>query len=108
MKDELIKGMVLMNIVDNCIVSTTQYILSEKGLRESVDLITNNIQNIAPSIDKVTVRNLDLAFRMVVIKCDYDTVDKIIDLVEIIENKGDLTTMKDICNIQTEWEQLND
>ena len=31
---------------------------------------------------------LDMVFRMVGIDCDIDTVDKIIDLVELIEDKG--------------------
>jgi hypothetical protein len=55
------------------------------------------------SIDKVTTTNLDLAFRMVGIECDRDTTDRIIDIVELLEKKGDKTTMKDICNLKAEW-----
>jgi len=54
-------------------------------------------------IDKVTVTNLDLAFRMVGISCDKETVDKIIDLVELIESKGDDTSMKDVIELKGDW-----
>ena len=56
-------------------------------------------------IDKVTVTNLDLALRMVGISFDKKTIDKIIDLVELLENKGDDTSIKDICELQVEWQQ---
>jgi hypothetical protein len=58
-------------------------------------------------IDKVTVTNLDLALRMVGITFDKKTIDKIIDLVELLEEKGDEVTIKDICSIQEEWKNLN-
>lgn len=54
-------------------------------------------------IDKVTVKNLGLAFRMVGISCNEETIDKVIDLVELIEDKGDDTSMKDICKLEGEW-----
>jgi len=54
-------------------------------------------------IDKVTVQNLHLAFRMCNIDLPKTLTDKIIDLVELIEEKGDDTTMKDIYNLQAEW-----
>ena len=57
-------------------------------------------------IDKVTVTNLDLALRMVGFSFDKKTIDKIIDLVELLENKGDDTSIKDICKLQAEWQQL--
>ena len=56
-------------------------------------------------IDKVTVTNLDLALRMVGISFDKKTIDKIIDLVELLENKGDDTSIKDICELKVEWQQ---
>jgi len=56
-------------------------------------------------IDKVTVTNLDLALRMVGISFDKKTIDKIIDLVELLENKGDDTSIKDIYELQVEWHQ---
>lgn len=59
------------------------------------------------SIDKVTVTNLDLALRMVGITFDHKTIDKIIDLVELIEEKGDEASIKDICELQSSWKSLN-
>ena len=58
-------------------------------------------------IDKVTVTNLDLAFRMVGITFDHKTIDIIIDLVELIEEKGDKASIKDICELQASWQSLN-
>jgi hypothetical protein len=54
-------------------------------------------------IDKVTVTNLDLALRMVGIAFDKKLIDKIIDLVELLEEKGDYVSIKDICELQKEW-----
>jgi hypothetical protein len=55
------------------------------------------------SIDNVTVTNLDVALRMVGISIDKETIDKIIDIVELLETKGDDTSIKDICELQAEW-----
>ena len=55
------------------------------------------------SIDKVTVTNLDLALRMVGVQFDHKTIDKIIDLVELIEEKGDSTSIKDVCELKETW-----
>lgn len=54
-------------------------------------------------IDKVTVVNLDAALRMVGITFDHKTIDKIIDLVELIEEKGDDVSIKDIITLQAGW-----
>ena len=59
------------------------------------------------SIDNVTTINLDLALRMVGIKMDIQTIDIIIDLVELLEEKGDDTSMRDICKLQAVWEPNN-
>ena len=59
-------------------------------------------------IDKVTTDRLDMVFRMVGIDCDIDTVDKIIDLVELIEDKGGDTSLKDVVELQALWENSND
>jgi hypothetical protein len=56
-------------------------------------------------IDKVTTTNLGLALRMCGIQFNIELIDKIIDLVELIEEKGDKTTIKDICSLQAEWER---
>jgi hypothetical protein len=55
------------------------------------------------AIDKVTVTNLDIALRMCKIQVCPDLLDKIIDLVELIEEKGDDVTIKDICALQALW-----
>lgn len=65
------------------------------------------------SIDNVTTKILDKALRMCNIEINYQILDKIIDLVELIEIKGDLVSIKNICNLQEEWEttektRLND
>ena len=51
----------------------------------------------------MTVTNLDVALRMVGISIDKETIDKIIDIVELLETKGDDTSIKDICELQAEW-----
>ena len=55
------------------------------------------------TIDNVTVTNLDLALRMCGICFDHKTIDKIIDLVELLEEKGDHATLKDICKLKSKW-----
>jgi hypothetical protein len=54
-------------------------------------------------IDRVTVERLDIALRMAGIKLELPLIDKIIDLVELIEDKGGNTSIKDICKLQSEW-----
>ena len=54
-------------------------------------------------IDKVTIKNLDIALRAVGIQLDINIIDKVIDLVELIENKGDDVTIKDIVSLQQTW-----
>ncbi len=56
-------------------------------------------------IDKVTIKNLDIALRMVGIQLDVNIIDKVIDLVELIENKGDDVTIKDIVSLQQTWKR---
>jgi hypothetical protein len=54
-------------------------------------------------IDKVTVTNLDLALRMVGISFDKKTIDKIIDLVELLEIKGSNATIGDTEELLEMW-----
>lgn len=54
-------------------------------------------------IDKVTTTNLDIALRMIGYNLDLTLIDRIIDLVELIEDKGDDASIKDICKLQSEW-----
>jgi len=58
-------------------------------------------------IDKVTTTNLDIALRMCHIEISIPILDKIIDLVELIEDKGDDVTIKDICELQVYWRNAN-
>jgi hypothetical protein len=55
-------------------------------------------------IEKVTTTNLDIALRMCNIQINKSIIDKIIDLVELIEDKGDDASIKDICELQGSWE----
>jgi hypothetical protein len=54
-------------------------------------------------INKVTTQLLDLALRMVGLYFEETVTDNIIDLTELIEEKGGKTTMKDIIELQTKW-----
>tara|TARA_R110000772_G_scaffold120327_5_gene226530 strand:- start:10504 stop:10704 length:201 start_codon:yes stop_codon:yes gene_type:complete len=65
------------------------------------------MKNKKKRIDKVTTDRLDMLFRMVGIDCDIDTVDKIIDLVELIEDKGGNTSLKDVVELQALWDYSN-
>lgn len=55
-------------------------------------------------IDKVTVQNLDIALRMCNIQIDKTLLDRIIDVVELIEEKGDDVSIKDVAKLKAEWE----
>jgi hypothetical protein len=57
-------------------------------------------------IDRVTVENLDIALRMCSIEINKKLLDKIIDLVKLIEEKGDEATIQDICKLQSGWNML--
>jgi len=46
-------------------------------------------------IHKVTTTNLDIALRMCNIQLDKTLIDRIIDLVELIEDNGDNTSIND-------------
>jgi hypothetical protein len=55
------------------------------------------------SIDKVTVKNLNYCLRLCSIEIHEVILDRIIDLVELIEIKGDKVSLKDIAKLQKEW-----
>jgi hypothetical protein len=57
-------------------------------------------------IDKVTTTNLDIALRMCNIEINTVILDKVIDLVELIEEKGDSVTIQDIYILQAGWQRL--
>ena len=54
-------------------------------------------------IDAVTVTNLGMALRMCDIEINPAILDKVIDVVELIEDKGDQVTIEDICILQRNW-----
>lgn len=54
------------------------------------------------AIDKVTVENLSAILKMIDINLDFKTVDKIIDVVELIEDKGDDIKLEDILILKEE------
>jgi hypothetical protein len=57
-------------------------------------------------INKVTTTNLDIALRMCGIEINKAILDKVIDLVELIEDKGDEVSISDICKLELAWKQL--
>jgi hypothetical protein len=56
-------------------------------------------------IDKVTTSRMEMTLRMCGIHLDYDLIDKIIDVVELIEDKGGEVTLDDAFNLQEAWEE---
>lgn len=54
-------------------------------------------------IDNVTTSNLDIALRMAGIQLDIRLIDRIIDLVELIEDKGNNTSIDDVLILKKEW-----
>jgi len=58
-------------------------------------------------IDKVTTELLDVTLRACSIAIPIEIVDNIIDVVELLEDKGGKTTIKDITKLQQEWKRSN-
>jgi hypothetical protein len=57
------------------------------------------------SIDKVTVDRLDVVLRMCNIHLSKVIIDRVIDCVELIEQKGGGVTLEDAIDLQAEWER---
>lgn len=55
------------------------------------------------SIDKVDTNTLDVALRVCDISLPLSILDKIIDVIELLEYKGDKTTINDILKLKREW-----
>jgi len=55
------------------------------------------------NLNKVTPQNLDLALRMCNIQISIELLDKVIDVVEILANTGNKTTLSDMSKLQSEW-----
>ena len=58
-------------------------------------------------IDNVTIDRLDVCLRMCGVQLDRQIIDKVIDLVELIEEKGEKTSIDDISYLQNKWKLLN-
>ena len=69
------------------------------------ETILEIVKNQVKPIDKVTVEILDVALRMVGIQLHLTIIDKIIDLVELIEVKGEEVSIKDVCALQEVWKE---
>lgn len=59
-------------------------------------------------IDEVTVRLLDMSLRLCDIQINEKILDKIIDLVELIEDRGDKIDVEDICKLKEIWKNGKD
>lgn len=55
--------------------------------------------------DRVTADVLDVALRMCHIQIHKSILEKIIDLIELIEQKGDEVSIKDISELKNYWEK---
>ena len=55
-------------------------------------------------IDKVTTTMLDCALRMCGYNIEPKVLDNIMDVVELLEEKGGQTSIEDICVLQAQWE----
>jgi hypothetical protein len=56
-------------------------------------------------IDNVTTDRLDVALRMCGIQINRVLIDRIIDLVELIEDKGSEVALSDIGELQDQWRE---
>ena len=59
------------------------------------------------TIDNVTVDRLDVCLRLCSIQLDRQILDRIIDIVELIELKGAKTSIDHISDLQVKWKQQN-
>lgn len=57
-------------------------------------------------IDKVTTKRLDTVLRMAGYELNKTLIDRIIDLVELIEDKGDNVSLRDVYELQEEWNNI--
>jgi hypothetical protein len=74
-------------------------------IRKRRELIERKDEYVKPkkSIDKVTTNNLQAALLICGINLPFDTIDDIIDLVELLEEKGDGATIGDVLELQESW-----
>lgn len=55
------------------------------------------------NIDRVTTQRLEMTLRMCGIFIDISIIDNIVDIVELIEEKGDKVNLKDITKLTASW-----
>lgn len=65
--------------------------------------VQESIERIEKPIDKVTIERLDMVLRMCNIQLHHTLIDKIIDSVELIEEKGESVTLMDVCKMRSQW-----
>lgn len=58
-------------------------------------------------IDKVTTRHLEIALRLTGIYIDKSILDRVIDMVELLEDKGGGATIYDIVDLKKKWRENN-
>jgi hypothetical protein len=63
------------------------------------------VEPVEKPIDNVTVDRLDMCLRMCGIQIQTGILDKLIDIVELIEDKGGEVSLNDICDLQELWKQ---
>jgi hypothetical protein len=54
-------------------------------------------------IDNVTIDRLDMTLRMCGIELHRNIIDRVIDLVELIEDKGGDVSLSDVSELKAEW-----
>lgn len=64
-----------------------------------------HLNNKQKPIDKVTTDSLDVALRCVDIRVNIHILDKIIDVIELLEEKGNNTTIDDLTNLKMQWKK---
>lgn len=57
-------------------------------------------------MDNVTTTNLHRMFKMTGMETNVKTVDKIIDLVQLLSKKGDRVSLLDISKLEAEWKEF--
>ena len=91
--------------LDNGELSPSELVKQFDTLFENICKDINNqlSEKLEKPIDKVTITNLDIALRMCGYNLDRELIDNIIDLVELIEDKGDDISIRDVTKMQQTW-----
>lgn len=86
--------------------------VGEKTIRELREFIEEYTPKFVVEFEQtksnnLTIENLDLAFRMCKIQIHKGLIDNIIDVVELVQLRGNQTTIEDITNLQEHWKFTN-